>query len=109
MTSIKRYDPFQAPLKTFTALTFELIKQKEYDTLKICFNFIERFLVNGDLTVKIALSGSFIPSLFAYLQECEWKQEVVNLMPRKLRTMYCGHASKSTIRNDYVHFIVHLN
>lgn len=109
MVKFKGHDPFPPPLRTFTSLTFELIRQREFENLEVCFGFIERFLAGNDPSIRFALVAGFVPSLYAYLQECEWKKEVVNRLPEQLRKEYCSRGCVGKIKNDYTQFVIHLN
>ena len=109
MPVIKQYDPFHLPLRTFSTLTFDLIRMKQYRYLENCFNLVERFLDCRDAKVKFALLNSFIPELYAQLHNCEWKQEVIDMFPPKLNREYYRHAGFGRIRNEYVNFTVFLN
>lgn len=102
-------DPFGVSLAKLSSLTFGLIRMKRYKQMEKCFNLVEHLLAGGGTGVRQALQTGFIPGLHEVLSGCEWKQEVIARLPEQLKKEYSRHSVPERIRNDYVHFTLHLN
>lgn len=105
----KTSDPFFASLRDFTELTRQLIKVGDPGHLRACFVLVDKLFKEGEEIVKHALRSNYLPSLHAFLAECEFSNRITQLFPNLLRDEYERFLAESKIRSDYSVFVICLN
>ena len=106
---IKTHDPFHISLKNYTTLTSRLILMGEFQLLKASFIIIEKFLQEGDTSIKEAIVEYYVPSLCRFLNECEWRNKVVPLLPLLLNEEYKRKLEEENSEGNNAVFILRFN
>jgi len=102
-------DLFHEALKSFIVCTGDMIHEGELGRLRQSFQLMEELLLSGEPEVKNLIRSSYIPSLNVLLDECEWKDVIVSLLPHQLHQEFDRHMIRFEIHSDVYMFEIHLN
>lgn len=102
-------DLFHEALKSFIVYTGDMIHQGKLGRLRQSFLLMEELLLSGEPEVRDLIRNSYIPSLSVLLDEHEWRDVIVCLLPQHLHGEFDRHMIRFEINANTCLFELHLN